>query len=56
VEAETVEPAFVVFESGEDVGPGELFGVIGVGAFEACLYECSFWLGKERGCRRVVVD
>ena len=56
MKAEAVEPAFVVFESGEDVGPGELFGVIGVGAFEACLDECSFWLGKERGCGGVVVD
>jgi hypothetical protein len=56
VEAEAVEPAFVVFESGDDVGPGKLFTVVGVRSFEACLDECSFWLGKERGCGGVVVN
>lgn len=56
VEAEAVEPAFVVFEGGEDVAPGEGLGVVGVCAFEACLNECSFGLGEEGSCRGVVMD
>ena len=56
MEAEAVEPAFVVFERGEDVGPGERFAVISVGAFEACVDECSFRLVEEWRGGRVVVD
>jgi hypothetical protein len=56
VEAEAVEPAFVVLERGEDVGPGEGFAVISVGAFEACVDECSLRLVEEWRSGRVVVD
>ncbi len=56
VEAEAVEPAFVVFEGGDYVAPFEGFGVVCVGAFEACLDEGSFGLGEEGRCGGVVVD
>ena len=47
MEGEAVEPAFIVLERSEDVGPGERFAVISVGAFEACVDECSFRLVEE---------
>ena len=56
MEAETVEPAFVVFEGGIDVGPGKFFGVVGVGTFETCLDEGALGFGEKGGGGRVVVD
>jgi hypothetical protein len=56
VKSEAVEPAFVVFESGDDVGPLEGFGVVRISALEAGLHESSFGLGEEGGCGGVVVD
>ena len=54
MEAEAVEPAFVVFEGCDDVAPFEWLGVVGVCSLETCLDECSFWLCEE-GCGGGVV-
>ena len=57
MEAETVQPAFIVAESGDDVRPGEwlVVGCVAV-AFEARVDVGSFGLAKEGCGGGVVVD
>ena len=51
MEAEAVEPAFVVFQSGADVYPCEFLTVRCVGVqFKAGIYEGSFGFGGEGSC------
>ena len=57
MEAETVQPAFIVADSGADVRPGEclVIGCVAV-AFEARVDVGSFVLAEEGCGRGVVVD